>query len=125
MGTDIRKEEFTEADYARFQARLEQSLTVLAGLLDRPGFGTGPTTVGAELEMSLVDGTGRPLPQNQAIRAATADPRVTLELNRFNLEFNTSPASLTGRPFTALGAELDLLLARAGGQPARTGADWP
>jgi hypothetical protein len=41
-----------------------------------------------------------------------ADPRVTLELNRFNLELNASPALLAGRPFAALGGELNLLADR-------------
>ena len=41
-----------------------------------------------------------------------ADPRVTVELDRFNLELNASPALLAGRPFTALGGELNLLVDR-------------
>src|SRR5215470_19178552 len=81
-------------------------------MLNRPGFGVGPATIGAELELVLIDRAGRPLPHNQAIRAAVADPRVTLELNRFNLELNASPAVLAGRPFTALGGELNLLVDR-------------
>ena len=112
MGTDIGKEEFDERDYSRFAGRLEECLAVLAQLLNRPGFGTGPATIGAELELFLIDGAGRPLPHNQAIRAAVADPRVTLELDRFNLELNASPAVLAGRPFTALGGELNLLVDR-------------
>jgi gamma-glutamyl:cysteine ligase YbdK (ATP-grasp superfamily) len=112
MGTGIDQEEFDERDYARFAERLEECLTVLGQLLNRPGFGTGPVTMGAELELFLVDGAGRPLPHNQAIRAAVADPRVTLELNRFNLELNASPALLAGRPFAALGGELNLLVDR-------------
>ena len=39
-----------------------------------------------------------------------ADPRVTVELDRFNLELNASPALLAGRPFAALGGELNVLL---------------
>src|SRR5215468_1589206 len=112
MGTDIDQEEFDEHDYARFAERLEECLAVLAQLLNQPGFGTGPATIGAELELFLIDGTGRPLPRNQAIRAALADPRVTLELNRFNLELNASPALLAGQPFAALGGELNLLADR-------------
>jgi gamma-glutamyl:cysteine ligase YbdK (ATP-grasp superfamily) len=112
MGTDIDQEQFDERDYARFAERLEECLTVLGQLLNRPGFGTGPVTIGAELELFLVDRAGRPLPHNQAIRAAVADPRVTLELNRFNLELNASPALLAGRPFAALGGELNLLVDR-------------
>ena len=110
MGTDIGKEEFDEPDYARFAERLEDCLTVLGRLLDRPGFGAGPATVGAELELFLIDSAARTLPHNQAIRAAVADPRVTVELNRFNLELNATPALLAGRPFATLGGELNLLV---------------
>src|SRR6266487_4047262 len=112
MGTDIDQEEFGESDYSRFAERLGQCLSALGQLLERPGFGVGPTTVGAELELFLVDDAARPLPRNQAIRAAAADPRVTLELNRFNLELNASPVLLAGRPFAALGGELNMLLNR-------------
>jgi gamma-glutamyl:cysteine ligase YbdK (ATP-grasp superfamily) len=112
MGTDIEQEEFDERDYARFDERLQECLFSLARLLERPGFGVGPRTVGAELELFLVDGVARPLPCNEAIRAAVDDPRVTVELDRFNLELNTSPALLAGRPFGALGGELNVLLDR-------------
>ena len=112
MGTDIDQEEFGERDYSRFAERLEKCLPALGQLLERPGFGVGPATVGAELELFLVDGAARPLPHNQAIRATVADPRVTVELNRFNLELNASPALLAGRPFAALGGELNVLLDR-------------
>ena len=110
MGTDIDQEEFGERDYSRFAERLEECLSALGRLLERPGFGAGPATVGAELEVFLVDGAARPLPHNQAIRAAVADPRVTVELDRFNLELNASPALLAGRPFATLGGELNVLL---------------
>jgi hypothetical protein len=112
MGRDVDQEEFGERDYSRFRERLGECLSALGHLLERPGFGVGPATVGAELELFLVDGAARPLPHNQAIRAAAADPRVTVELNRFNLELNASPALLAGRPFAALGGELNVLLDR-------------
>ncbi|HEX6934597.1 MAG TPA: glutamate--cysteine ligase, partial [Streptosporangiaceae bacterium] len=66
--------------------------------------------MGAELELSLVDAGCRPLACNEAIRAAARDPRVALELNRYNLELNASPVPLAGRPFEALGSELTALL---------------
>jgi hypothetical protein len=99
VGTEITKERFGERDYARFRERLEQCLTDLERLLGRPGFGTGPVTIGAELELCLVDDAARPLPRNTDVRALAADPRITLELNRFNLELNTSPALLAGPRF--------------------------
>ncbi len=113
MGTAISKEEFDERDYPRFRQRLEECLSELGQLLDRPGFGAGPATIGAELEAFLIDGAGLLLPRNEAVCAAAANPLVTVELNRANLELNTSPALLAGRPFTALGDELNLLLNRA------------
>src|SRR4030095_1870509 len=87
----------------------------------RPGFGVGDRTLGAELELFLVDAAARPLACNEAVRAATGDPRVNLELDRFNLELNSSPAAPPGPPFTALGGELSALLERAGAAAADVG----
>jgi Glutamate-cysteine ligase family 2(GCS2) len=67
-------------------------------------------TVGAELELCLVDSHGRALPRNQEVRAETADSRVVLEIDRFNLELNLTPAPLAGRPFAAMASELDQAL---------------
>jgi hypothetical protein len=110
MGLTIEQERFDPADYRRFEARLEESLTALGRLLERPGFGSGPVTVGAELELCLVDAQARALPRNQEVRAETADPRVVLEIDRFNLELNLTPAPLAGRPFAAMASELDQAL---------------
>jgi hypothetical protein len=98
MGLTIDRERFDPQDYRRFERRLDDCLTALERLLERPGFGTGPATVGAELELFLVDGQGRALPRNQEVRAETADPRVVLEIDRFNLELNLTPAPLAGDP---------------------------
>jgi len=117
MGAEITRETFGEQDYAKFRERLERCLADLGELLGRPGFGAGPTTIGAELEVCLVDDTARPLPRNQAVLDLVADPRITLELNQYNLELNASPVPLAGpgtRPFTALGEELGRLLDRVG-----------
>jgi hypothetical protein len=112
MGKDIERDTFDEGEYVRYAQRLEQCLSVLQELLARPGFGVGPATMGAELELFLVDGAARPMSRNQAVRVAAADPRVTVELDRFNLELNASPVRLAECPFSALGDELTLLLDR-------------
>src|SRR6185295_13393967 len=114
MGLLIQSEEFDDADYARFVARLHAGLDALGVLLDRPDFGAGPASIGAELELFLIDEAGRTLPLNRAVLAATLDPRVTVEVDRFNLEINTRPGPLAGRPFSALGAELASALAEVG-----------
>jgi hypothetical protein len=110
MGLTIDRERFEPLEYRRFERRLDECLVALARLLERPGFGTGPATVGAELELFLVDDRGRALPRNTEVRAETADPRVVLEIDRFNLELNLTPAPLAGRPFAAMASELDQAL---------------
>lgn len=61
MGAAIRCERFEQVDYDLFGQRLGRCLAALARLLERPEFGTGPATVGVELELFLVDRWGRPL----------------------------------------------------------------
>jgi gamma-glutamyl:cysteine ligase YbdK (ATP-grasp superfamily) len=111
MGLAIDRDHFDPVDYQRFEERLEECLLALGRLLGRPGFGVGPTTIGAELELFLIDGRARALPRNQEVRAEAADPRLVLEIDRFNLELNLTPAPLAGRPFSAFGAEMDEALA--------------
>lgn len=111
MGLPIERVTFNPEDYERFSQRLAESLEALRVLLARPGFGQGPRTVGAELEMFLVDPAGLPLPINRQVLGRTVDPRVTVELDRFNLEVNLRPCSLAGRPFRFLRTELEDTLA--------------
>jgi hypothetical protein len=102
----IDRERFDDGDYMRFTMRLEESLEALYQLLPRPGFGVGPATIGAELELFLIDDQGHPLAKSQAILEDADDPRVTLELDRFSLKLNLDPVALAGRPFDVLGGQL-------------------
>ena len=106
MGLPIDRDEFEESEYVRFGERLDECLAALRALLERPGFGVGESTVGAELELFLIDAEGRPLPENQAILADAGHERVTTEIGRFNLELNPKPESLAGRPFATLGEDM-------------------
>jgi gamma-glutamyl:cysteine ligase YbdK (ATP-grasp superfamily) len=121
MGVDIDRDEFSEAEFARFAERLTESLTALRSVVARPGFGAGPATIGAELELCLVDGNGLALPLNDSVAAAVAHPCLTLETDRFNLECNTEPVALAGRPFSALRTGLESVLAAVGAGAARFG----
>jgi gamma-glutamyl:cysteine ligase YbdK (ATP-grasp superfamily) len=116
MGVDIDRDQFTEAEFARFAERLKESLAALGVVVARPGFGTGLATIGAELEVCLVDGDGLALPLNDTVAAAVTHPRLTLETDRFNLECNTEPVALAGCPFSKLRAGLEdvLTAVRAG-----------
>lgn len=115
MGQDIEQEVFCEDDYRKFAEQLKHDLAALEVVLARPGFGAGEATIGMELELNLIDKESQPLPLNREVLSAVADSRVTLELDRFNLEINGSPVALRGRPFTALQAELTEVLARLDG----------
>jgi gamma-glutamyl:cysteine ligase YbdK (ATP-grasp superfamily) len=107
MGRPIDREHFYDEDYQRFSLRLQHCLVALRELLARPGFGEGAPSIGAELEFALVDAEARPLPLNLKVVGETVDPRVTVELDRFNLECNLRPTSLAGRPFSFLRHEID------------------
>ncbi|WP_434387474.1 glutamate--cysteine ligase [Melittangium boletus] len=111
MGLQIQSETFTDEEYGRFSQRLEESLGVLREVLARPGFGVGEHSLGAELELFLVDTHGRPLPLNKEVLGRTEDPRVTVEIGRFNMECNMLPGPLAGRPFSAMRAEFESALA--------------
>jgi len=106
MGIDIEKTEFSEADHEAFAIRLEQNLTILQQMLDDPDFGEGPASLGAELEMYVVDAAGNPLYANEEILAAVEDPQLTLELNRYNLEYNLSPYALADSAFASTEQEI-------------------
>lgn len=100
MGLEIDRIDFTEADYQKFSERLLENLSALKQLLDDPQFGAGEASFGAELELYIVDHRGTPLHLNQDIQQQLNDPLLTLELNRFNLEYNFTPALLRDNCFS-------------------------
>jgi len=118
MGLSIDRSSFSEADYAHAAIRLRQNLEALRQLLARPGFGAGPSTLGAELELSIIGPEAEALPLNREVLAAALDPHVQLELDRFNLEYNLTPVAPGGKPFTAMQEEMSRALA---GLSAATG----
>jgi gamma-glutamyl:cysteine ligase YbdK (ATP-grasp superfamily) len=87
--------------------RLNQSVRALGALVERPGFGDGPVTVGAELELFLAGEGGLARPVNIEVAMAADDPRITIEGTRHIIEVNLTPVPLGGRPFCALRAEVE------------------
>ncbi len=123
MGLVIDRSEFSEEEYRQAEIRLGENLEALAMLFERPDFGIGEPSLGAELEMSIVDRDAQALPVNRQVQAESQDPNLQLELNRFNLEYNLSPVMAAGAPFGALRSELeealdevDTIAARHGGR---------
>lgn len=107
MGLAIEKDHFSDDEYRKFAARLQENLLALKVLTGRPGFGNGPTTLGAELELSIVDEDGQALPVNREALLESHDPQMQLELDRFNLEYNLEPIASSGTPFRTLQAQLE------------------
>lgn len=126
MGIEIDTADFAPADFQRFRERLPQQVEALERLLARPGFGVGPRTIGAELELVLVDADGDPLPISLDVLRDIDDPAVTPELARFEIELATAPVALAGRPFAALEADVarvrGVIDRAAAARGARTGA---
>jgi Glutamate-cysteine ligase family 2(GCS2) len=122
MGLEISRESFDEAEFPRFAEKLKLDLSALDQLLKRPGFGEGAASIGAELELNLVDAEGRPALCNHELLERVKDERLTLEVNRFNLEINARPSPLAGRPFSAMHAELEHALGAARRGAAALGA---
>ena len=106
MGTDIHTVQFDADDYRRFSQQLEANLQRLEARLATPGFGAGPASLGAELELYVVDPSGRPAHLNQELQAAADDEQLTLELNRYNLEYNLTPVAVAANPFLSLEEEI-------------------
>lgn len=122
MGEEIGTEDFSDEDHRRFAARCREGVEALAQVLARPGFGDGPPSTGVEVEIGLVGADARPAPLNREVQAAADDPALDLELDRFNLELNTRPVALAGRPLSAMHDGLRAGLDRVARAAATVGA---
>jgi len=106
VGLSIKQSEFTAEEFERFAAKVRTDLTALTRLLNRPGFGEGESSIGAEVEFYIVNPDLRVQPINTEIAASVQDPQLTVELNRFNLEYNLNYQAFSGDPFTRTEQEL-------------------
>lgn len=122
MGEEIATERFEAADYARFAQRLRREVAAFGELVRRTGFGDGPASLGAEVELSLVDRDGRPAPVNAEVLRDLPEEGFALELDRFNIECDSGATPLAGRPFGRLGADLRERVGRLAAVAAAHGA---
>ena len=121
MGIEIVRDEFDDSDRSDFAAKLQECLHALRQVVGRPGFGTGPTTLGCEVEFSLIDDALRAVHINRRVLRDALDPNLSLELDRFNLEFNATPVPIAGRPFERMRREIAASLARVDAVARRYG----
>jgi gamma-glutamyl:cysteine ligase YbdK (ATP-grasp superfamily) len=123
VGLSIKNSEFTAEEFEQFAAKVRTDLTALTRLLDRPGFGEGESSIGAEVEFYIVDPDLRVKPINTEIAASVQDPQLTVELNRFNLEYNLSPQAFRGDPFARTEQELLAAIRRINRHAAPLGGE--
>ena len=113
MGEEIQKEHFEQADYDRFQQRLEQETELVRALFAENAFDNESRMLGYELELCLADGSGNPSKNNIDIIDATANPLFTSELAKFNMEINGNPFPYRGDIFNRVEADLNDLFQQA------------
>ena len=107
MGEEIHKEHFEQADYDRFQQRLEQETEVVRTLFAENTFDNESRVLGYELELCLADDNGNPSNNNIDIIEATANPLFTSELAKFNMEINGNPFPYRDDIFNRVEADLN------------------
>ena len=112
MGTITRSQQYRDEDYLRFTQRLHEQLFLLKQQINSGQLDGGAHSIGAELELYLVDQHCRPLGRNRELLAQLNDPHLQLELNRFNLEYNLPPRSLAGSVFSDYARETQEMLRR-------------
>jgi gamma-glutamyl:cysteine ligase YbdK (ATP-grasp superfamily) len=110
MGQSLGKDTFTPADHDTFRVRITEQLEALKSIIEQPRFSSGPASIGAELELYILDKHQQPAAQNLALLDLMQQPLLTEELNQFNLEFNLSPVAAKGNPFTKMTEELSPVL---------------
>ena len=76
MGQKIDRENLTDEDYRLFSERLHHCLQAMETLLQKKDFGQGECSLGAELEVTIIDANGRPLPVSHEALGPELDHRI-------------------------------------------------
>ena len=113
MGEEIQQTHFEQADYERFQERLELETEVVRGLFARREFDNESRVLGYELELCLADKDGNPSLTNTQVIDTTGNPAFTVELARFNMEINGNPFPYQANVFDLIESDLDQLFGEA------------
>lgn len=122
MGQHDVDSERDERREREFMGAVLRDLDALERMLARGRFEVGVRRVGAEQELVLLDEGMGPAPVGPEVLAEAADPRVTTELARFDLELNLTPRLLRGDGLRAMEDELSTLLDRVRAAAAHHGA---
>ena len=98
-----------ESEFRAFTRAVLNDLAALEKMLEGGMMEADISRIGAEQEMFLVDSSMHPAPLAVEVIEAAADPRLTTEIGRFNLEANLTPLLFRGDCLSKLEAELNEL----------------
>ena len=107
MGLNFQQHDFTDAQRALFDQRVQAQLCEVRHELNRDCYNRDEVSLGAELEFYLVNRQFNPAPINEAILDKARIEGLQEELNQYNLEFNLEPVNAAGTPFSQLQQQLD------------------
>lgn len=96
MGQEVTTSHFHQADFKRFETRLQQETDHLHKLIETDAFSRHEPVAGLELEAWLVDHEGNPVADNEAFLQRLNNPDVVTELAKFNIELNVPPQNIAG-----------------------------
>ena len=113
MGEEIQQDHFEQADYDRFQKKLEQETEFVRSLFASRAFDNSSRMLGYELELCLADHAGHPSKINTEVIDAAANPLFTTELARFNMEINGNPFPYDTKVFNQVETDLQTLFDQA------------
>lgn len=113
MGEEIQQTHFEQADYDRFQERLEQETEVIRDLFAQGKFDNSSRMLGYELELCLADAQGYPSCVNTQVIESTGNPAFTVELAKFNMEINGAPFQYQSHVFDLIETDLHRLFTEA------------
>ena len=111
MGRSLEAKDWAAEDQEEFSHRLEVQLQHLREQIQLPSFNRENFSLGAELEVYLVDEQCAPICANEEIMALANQPQLSPEINRYNLELNFSPVEGLGQDiFSPIEEEMEELL---------------
>lgn len=110
-----------EADLQKFRREHLNDIRAFEMMLDRGMFTSGPTHIGAEQELCLVDKFYKPAPVGEALLKELNDEHFTTEIGRFNLEINLDPFEFQGDCLARTEGQLQELMAKLNAVAAKHG----
>jgi len=97
MGRDVSAITVSTEDRRRYREKVQRCLKAFSSMLRDDRFAADPPTMGMEIELNLVEESGRPAMRNAAVLDAIADEQWSTELAQFNIEINLPPFPLAAK----------------------------